>query len=227
MGGAIATAFSDCFPALIKSLVLIAPAGIVREKNLSRQKSVMFLLENLVPTWLIRTLIRRRLNNPMMSLNKPETDKTPIPDGVVPELQEADTADDAVKPVIEAVKWQAEHHNGFIDAFTSSVRHAPLEGQQAAWSRIGKRLSLQNSKPEDSEARRNGFVGGQLIILFGNDDAVILADEVEVDARSLIGESNLQIYRFRAGHDLPIVLPETVASTIWKTWIQFGVMPKN
>jgi pimeloyl-ACP methyl ester carboxylesterase len=224
LGGGIAAAFTDCFPNLVKSLVLICPAGLVRDKRVAAQRYIMFQTEGLIPGWFFRSLIRRRLNNPQMSLNKPEAEKSKLTEAVLGEVDPKETADAAVNSVLEAVKWQVEHHDGFVDAFTSCVRHAPISGQHAAWKRIGNRLSQQRSDAGNEEFQRNGFYGGKLILVLGRDDAIILSDEVGVDVKATVQEENVQTTIFNTGHDLPVVMPETLADKIWDIWTDFGVV---
>jgi hypothetical protein len=159
-----------------------------------------------------------------MSLNKPEAEKSKLTEAVLGEVDPKETADAAVNSVLEAVKWQVEHHDGFVDAFTSCVRHAPISGQHAAWKRIGNRLSQQRSDAGNEEFQRNGFYGGKLILVLGRDDAIILSDEVGVDVKATVQEENVQTTIFNTGHDLPVVMPETLADKIWDIWTDFGVV---
>jgi pimeloyl-ACP methyl ester carboxylesterase len=227
LGGGIAAAFTDCFPNLVKSLVLICPAGLVRDKNVTAQRYIAFQSEGIVPTSVFRALMRRRVNTQQMSLNKPAAEKSEITGDIAGEIPSSDTGNAGnatISLVLESVKWQIENHNGFVDAFTSSVRHAPISGQHAAWKRIGVRLSHQRVNQGKEEFQRNGFYGNKLILVLGRDDAIILSAEVGPDVNATVREENVHTVTFNTGHDLPVVIPETLADQLWDIWIDFGVV---
>jgi pimeloyl-ACP methyl ester carboxylesterase len=227
LGGGIAAAFADCFPTLVNSLVLICPAGLVRDKNVEWQRFLMFQTEGLLPTWFLRSLLRRRVSALQASLNQPDIDNSSVAGAVAGELSQKEADNKAVAPIFEAIRWQIENHEGFADAFTSSVRHAPISGQHAAWKRIGERLSQQRKAPDDEESQRHGFVGNKVIIFLGSEDVVIFSAEVEPDAKATVGEENVEAVVFKTGHDLPVVMTEKVAEKLWVLWTDFGIVSKT
>jgi pimeloyl-ACP methyl ester carboxylesterase len=224
LGGGIAAAFADCFPNLIKSLVLICPAGIVRDKNIARQRNLMNIVDGLIPPWILQALLRRRLDNLQRSLEKHEADKRMITGNVTGEVAVDQTDDVGSNSVIKAVEWQVGHHAGFLNAFISCVKHAPISGQQAAWRRIGQRLKTQNLNPDQKGIPKDGFAGGKLILIFGKTDEIILSKEVEADANAIVGRENIHAVTLDAGHELPIIMPELVAKELWVLWTDYGVL---
>jgi hypothetical protein len=55
---------------------------------------------------------------------------------------------------------------------------------------------------------------GKVLLLLGDKDSVIVADEVAVDAEAAMGEANLKIEILNGGHDLPVADVESCAKAI-------------
>ena len=51
----------------------------------------------------------------------------------------------------------------------------------------------------------SGLREGKVLVLLGEQDSVIVADEVGEDAVEVLGEENVEVVRLEGGHDLPIV----------------------
>ncbi|KAF2402869.1 alpha/beta-hydrolase [Trichodelitschia bisporula] len=220
LGGGIAASFTSTFPALISSLVLIAPSGLIRPAHFTASSKLLYALAPLVPKNLLFTLVRKRL---MGSGPPPNPAANTSPETKVPEealAQEApQTPNLSLANVADAVLWQLHHHDGFMAAFASSIRHAPITGQDKAWARIGARLTAQHAAPSDEEAARVGLLHGKALLLFGAEDTVIVQREVEPDATELLGGSeNVEVKSFQVGHELPVLLPAEVAKAIWEFW---------
>ena len=55
---------------------------------------------------------------------------------------------------------------------------------------------------------------GKVLLLLGDKDSVIVADEVAVDAEEAMGDANLKTEVLDGGHDLPITGVESCAKAI-------------
>ncbi|MBE3045284.1 alpha/beta fold hydrolase, partial [Candidatus Bathyarchaeota archaeon] len=66
MGGGIAVHFAATFPHVVSSLVLLAPAGLIREENFGVASRLLFR-SGIVPDKLLAGLTRRRLRRPIES----------------------------------------------------------------------------------------------------------------------------------------------------------------
>lgn len=64
LGGGIAVNFAAAFPRLVASLVLLAPAGLIRAANIGRASRLVFT-SGIVPERLLEGLTRRRLRAPI------------------------------------------------------------------------------------------------------------------------------------------------------------------
>jgi hypothetical protein len=101
-----------------------------------------------------------------------------------------------------------------VASFISSIQNSPISAQQPRWQLIASRLDEQRSNPNDSTAARQGLREGKVLLLLGDKDSVIVADEVAVDAEEAMGEANLKIEVLDGGHDLPIAGVESCAKAI-------------
>ncbi|KAJ2907047.1 hypothetical protein MKZ38_008615 [Zalerion maritima] len=64
MGGALAVSFATTFPHLVESLVLLAPAGLIRSENFGLASRLMFQ-SGYVPPRLLEAVTRKRLRKPL------------------------------------------------------------------------------------------------------------------------------------------------------------------
>jgi pimeloyl-ACP methyl ester carboxylesterase len=60
LGGGIAASFASYFPSIVKSLVLIAPAGIIRPQQMSGRNRFLYSA-GLVPEAVVNWIVTRRL----------------------------------------------------------------------------------------------------------------------------------------------------------------------
>ncbi|KAK4547166.1 hypothetical protein LTR36_001387 [Oleoguttula mirabilis] len=235
LGGGISAAFTSYFPELVEGLVLIAPSGLLRPKHISLSSKLIY--GNLLPQTFVEYYVARRMRGspraPASSGN-PETtkdDKT----GVA-EVAESETpahpayAANSVslifpdRPMISpahAVAWQIDAHPGFVGAFISSIKHAPISGEHERWKLIGSRQSAQRAP---SQAQRGQTLKeGKVLVLLGRQDSVIVADEIDEDAKGTMGEGNVEVVKFEGAHDLPIVNAEGCVDAIAAFWGNAGL----
>jgi pimeloyl-ACP methyl ester carboxylesterase len=60
LGGGIAACFASYFPAMVRSLVLIAPSGIIRPQHMSSRNRFLYSM-GLVPEAVVNWIVTRRL----------------------------------------------------------------------------------------------------------------------------------------------------------------------
>ncbi|PSK34210.1 Serine hydrolase-like protein [Elsinoe australis] len=221
LGGGIAASFTSYFPDLVESLVIIAPSGLLRASRIHWTSRLIY--GGLIPRSLVHFLVGRRLGGgftPAGSHSKsgnPETTpgrviEAEMPDeeekrdhpALMPDSQASLFEDRPGISVADAVKWQLENHQGFLSAFVSSIQHAPISEQQGRWEVV--------------KANKNKLRGGKVLMVLGSDDGVIVKDEVEQDARGVLGDDGLEVQLIEAGHDLPIVKPVEVVQHILTFW---------
>ena len=191
--------FANAFPHLVSSLVLLAPAGVIRAESFGTATRLVFS-SGLVPVRLLAALTRRRLQKPIASsrIKKPSRDKSRTKEPGNDDKSEdfvdaaakeaADPVDGAVQPlerrVMNYVKWMVQYHDGFVPAFMSSIRYAPLIGQHESWRQLA------------------GRAPGTTAVFLAAADEIVDSEDYRQDALPLAGgEENVRWKVLPGGHN--------------------------
>lgn len=153
LGGGVAVNFAAAFPRLVASLVLLAPAGLIRAANIGRLSRLVFT-SGAVPERLLEVLTRRRLRAPIgnavarrrraSSVSLPSSpaaalavplggEKEGYVDAAVQEAVDNDTPESPSPieaKIASYVRWMLDFHDGFVPSFMSTIRYGPLLEQQ-------------------------------------------------------------------------------------------------
>lgn len=203
---------------MVESLILLAPAGLIRPENFGRASRLVFTT-GIIPERLLAWLTKRRLRQPIASsvakrvkkaaaaangLRQGEDGKENLLDVATQEA--VDPVDEPPQTafeleVISFVHWVLDFHHGFVPAFMSTVRHAPLMDQQGYWRQLAKR------KP------------GTTAVLLGTDDTLIQRDDYVEDALPLIGGEENVFWRVVPGsHNFPFTHAADALERIYEFW---------
>lgn len=205
LGGGIVVHFANAFPHLVSELVLLAPAGLIRAASFGWVSQFLFK-SGLVPERLLAVATRRRLQQPLARLKAPPV--PPLKEDYI-EIAAAEVADPGVdeqltpleEQVSEYVRWMVVHHHGFVPAFMSSIRHAPLTEQHESWR------GLTNRKP------------GTTAILLAQHDEIIDAEEYAREALPLVGgEQHVRWRVLPGGHDFVMTHVEDIMQQLDDMW---------
>ncbi|KAK0657502.1 putative alpha/beta hydrolase family protein [Cercophora newfieldiana] len=213
LGGGIAVHFAGAFPHLVSSLVLLAPAGLIRPETFGLATRFVFTA-GLVPERLLAAITKRRLQQPIAASSSRRPIPTPVPvidDAVAASLKEVPTptnpeaeAEDSPpleQRVLKYVHWMLHHHPGFIPAFMSSISHAPLIGQHDAWKRLADRPK------------------GSTVVILARGDEIIDPEDYERDALPLLGgKERVEWVYVNGGHDFPMTHAEEVMGELRRAW---------
>lgn len=207
LGGGIAVHFANAFPHLVKDLVLLAPAGLIRAESFGRVS--MFLFKSgFIPERILAVATRSRLQKPIASSRKGNT-LTADAISSAADVAVAEAADpasgEAVTPlesrVLEYVRWMVVHHLGFVPAFMSSVRHAPLTDQHESWAQLAKR------EP------------GTTAIFLAKSDEIIDLDDYRREALPLVGgEESVRWRVLPGGHDFVMTHSNHILKELEAMW---------
>jgi len=184
-----------------------------------------------LPKSLVTWLVRRRLrggtfSSPSKTANPEATPGNAVKAEVPGESRPAHHPDSQAplfpnRPsvsVADAVAWQVKHHDGFIPAFVSSIKYAPIREEHPKWRKVGERLQRQRLNPKSPERAVEGLHRGKVLMILGTSDNVIVANQTSEDAKSVLGSEGVEVKTLVGGHDLPIVESEAVAGTIFDFW---------
>lgn len=220
LGGGIAAAFASYFPQLLSSLVLLAPAGLIRDSQISFQSRLLYS-KGLMPENILGYLVGRRLRAGPLTTPKPKNQKLNAADALTEELPSQNASEVQILSrkyphinVPSAVAWQVNAHTGFVHAFMSSMRYGPIlrQRQWNTWTRLGEYLTAQNIALGSADKRPPD---NKVHILCGNNDAIIIKSELVPDATAALG-GNAVFKFYEAGHEFPSTKYEEVASYIFE-----------
>ncbi|KAI1661364.1 alpha/beta-hydrolase [Daldinia decipiens] len=220
LGGGIAANFAATFPHMVESLVLLAPAGLIRAENFGRASRLVFT-SGIIPERLLAWLTKRRLRQPIAKSVSKKVRKSI--NGVVPKsplqsetkedyvdvaVQEAvDPVEGEVPPtpferqVLGYVHWALDFHYGFVQAFMSTIRYGPLMEQHGYWRQLAKR------KP------------GTTAVILAKDDSLIPKDDYAEDALPLLGGEDNVYWRVVPGsHNFPFTHATEALERIYEFW---------
>ncbi|KAI0890014.1 alpha/beta-hydrolase [Annulohypoxylon maeteangense] len=219
LGGGIAANFAATFPNMVETLILLAPAGLIRPENFGGISRLIFT-SGIVPERILSWITKYRLRQPIassvskkvrMSISDAST-KAPLKsehseDYVDLAIQEAiDPVDEPPQTpfeiqVMDCVHWTLDAHKGFVQAFMSTIRYAPLMDQHDYWRQLAKR------KP------------GTTAVLLGKNDNMIQRDDYTEDALPLLGGKENVYWRVVPGsHNFPFTHGSQALERIYEFW---------
>ncbi|RYP02681.1 hypothetical protein DL764_005671 [Monosporascus ibericus] len=222
LGGGIAANFAATFPHMVETLILLAPAGVIRPENIGRASRLIFT-SGIIPERLLGLLTKWRLKQPIdkaVSKKRKPSAVRALEKSLVGEDKESfiDAAEqEAVDPneegpaaleatpfertVESVVHWTLDHHEGFVPAFMSTIRFAPLMDQHSYWRQLARR------KP------------GTTAVLLGRHDQLIQKDDYVEDALPLLGGEDNVFWRVVPGaHNFPFTNGPEALECIYEFW---------
>lgn len=221
----MAVGFAKYFPHMIRSLVLIAGGGMIRPEHVSVQSKLLYST-GVFPEWAVERLVKKRLM-PRKVINEEQVAAEVVGSTVPKKHKNSDASggtsyDNAIlstrRPgltVSAVMNFQLLHHQGFIHAFMSSIRHAPIyqvAEQQKDWLALGRLLAARRAE------RLPGLRGGRILFLLGNTDSVIVKEELIHDATALLGEEAIEVISLDCGHEIVMTKGETLARLAIQFW---------
>lgn len=210
LGGGISAAFTSYFPALVRSLVLVAPSGLLRDSHISRTSKVIYTKETVFEPLLLK-VVQRRL---MKTVPEPHKDggdgKEEIGAASVAQAEVNVEGNQRVvlskaRPDITieaAVNHQVTNHRGFVGSFMSSIRYGPIQNQHELWRKVGADMAAK---------------GREVLIILGDRDPVIHCAELQEDAGEVL-QGRVKFVIMDAGHEAPVAQGPAVAQHIWDFW---------
>lgn len=219
LGGAVAASFAAYFPHMLRSLTLICPGGLVRSAHLSYRSRLLYS-EHLFPESLLRWLTRWRLQ-PSHGAHTAD-----IPDGEDEAAVDFDavrlsTRHGATVTVGDLTRWQLDRNQGFLGAYMSTIRNAPIYDQHRGG--IWRRLSTLLAERRDSSAcvdttGPQGLSGGRLCLILGRKDSVVVPDEWIEDSKMALGDEGVHIHVMEGGHEIALSRGAEVAAIAMRSW---------
>ncbi len=227
LGGGLSVNFTRYFPHLVRSLSLIAPCGLIRGHHVG-WRSWLYYNSGLLPEILVNHLVRRRIRPEAKPYAAGSSDIMTAEGGQIVkgdgDANGGARFDSAVisktRPhvtVSSVVAWQVDYHKGFVMAFISTIRNAPIYAPQRDWQVLSKILETRRNRTRiqaDDPEFEAGLEGGKILLVLGKDDGVIVMDETIGDATSVLGHDGFELATLEGGHELPFTSSTGVADSI-------------
>ncbi|KAI1461850.1 Alpha/Beta hydrolase protein [Annulohypoxylon moriforme] len=235
LGGGLSVSFMRYFPHLVSSLTLVASGGLIRPYHVGWQSRLLYS-SGLIPEFLVRMLVRKRIRPKIEHLSSSaggadimsaETKKhLPNGDGDSNGGDGFDsTSISKARPdvtVASVVRWQVDHHEGFVMAFLSTIRNAPIYAPQDDWKILARILKARRRFEHDKKLRSiSGMCAGKVLMVLGEDDPIVVKEEVIEDAGQVLGLDGVEFVVLPGGHELPFTMSSGVASTVDGFWHKF------
>ncbi|KEY72771.1 hypothetical protein S7711_02554 [Stachybotrys chartarum IBT 7711] len=212
LGGAIAASFAAYYPHLLQSVTLTCPGGLVRNSHIS-WKSWLFYSDAFLPVRLRTWLVERRLQpNCAAPAEVPDGDDADIDFDAV--FVSSEKKDVTVGGVIE---WQLESNRGFVPAYMSTIRLAPIYNQHEsmAWDRLRNHLAQRR---HETSTKPEGLPSGRICLILAERDVIVKKDEWIEDSRRVLGSDAVDIHVMRGGHEIGISKGKEIAGIVVQTW---------
>ncbi|SPQ19459.1 20f1f520-ed51-47b0-9f67-d314cde2e063 [Thermothielavioides terrestris] len=246
LGGGLAVGLARWLPRMVRSVVVIAGGGLVRRAHVGWRSRLLYSGAWEVCGVLER--VRRRLVwwrlRPREQQQQQQQQQDEKEEGITETRMAAEAVrvrekhkgsdasgggsfDNAVllasRPehaVSSVMAWQLRHHEGFIPAFVSSIRHAPIYEQDEDWRALGRLLAERRERlaSQDTAEDLPGLRGGKILLVFGASDPVIVKEELIHDATAALGEEGFETVVLDAGHEVVMTKAEEVAAAVASFW---------
>lgn len=224
LGGAVAASFAAYHPNLVRSITLVCPGGLVRTSHVSTQTRLLYS-EGTFPERALHWLLRRRLEpgHGVMgsSADVPDGEETDVDFGSV----RLSRGDGLTTTVGDVIRWQLEENEGFVGAYMSTMRNAPVYGQHdGVWKLLAAELAKRRESEADiAEMVPPGLEGGKVCLILGQKDPIVVATEWLEDSKAVLGMDGVVAHVVRGGHEIGITKGKEVADLAMKTWTKNAV----
>lgn len=215
LGGALAASFAAHCPHLVRSLTLVCPGGLVRPSHVSLESRLLYS-RGILPAFLVDALARRRLRpRRSASADVPEGENAHVDFDEVPISSQRNGV-----TVGDVVGWQMDGNRGFVLAYTSTIRNAPIYGQHdRVWKLLGRQLARRRPRLRvQGEQVPAGLTGGKICLILAERDPIIVKEEWIQDSKAVLGEAGVEIHVVDGGHEIAISRGEEVAGIAVRTW---------
>ncbi|KAI0189863.1 Alpha/Beta hydrolase protein [Astrocystis sublimbata] len=210
LGGPISLSFAGAFPEAIQSMVLLGPAGLLRNLPEGYEDRLMHHPETAPSHDAIREKVRQILEvNPSSSpLNIRPDQKPVLPlDMNLPGPPRVEKTFD----MGAILQWQFDHHHGHVHSFQDTIRFGPLRGREDLWEKV---CDIIAGRTRPDSALHNS----KLLVFFGRDDNVVIGEETTEDILKLLPSRHLQVEYVPGGHGFPYPNSQEITQIILSFW---------
>ncbi|KAI9702964.1 MAG: hypothetical protein M1836_008178 [Candelina mexicana] len=217
LGGGVTMSFAAHFPYLVNSIVLLAPAGVLRYMP-KDYKRFSFRYPSLVPSNFLRLAVGKALG---VTISKETGTANAIAEVDRNRPQEESKTFIAGKDTLDIpgiVQWQFDYHKGFCHSFANTIYYGPIMNQESDWVKACDIIKGESSSPE-SLVRGSKIWNSKILIMFGDADDVVVAKDVMKELDQLLGgPEHVTCGTVPGGHGFPVPSCDEVVEHICRFW---------
>ena len=216
LGGLISLDFITTFPWLVEAVVMLGPAGLLRELPAEYKAitNATQALDQSDPR--MRKIVEEILGvNPGCPLRKAAQEEQEVskyapaenthPDASLPTSSDLDMG--------ALLQWQYEFNQGHIYAFYDTVRHCPLMNSEFLWRDFCKLLTEENPSQPPSKLSESS-----LLVIFGGEDQVVVGQETKEDILKFVPRERVHFMTVPGGHGFVYPNSDAITEAIADHW---------
>lgn len=116
----------------------------------------------------------------------------------------------------DVVKWQLDGNEGFVRAYMSTIRRAPIYGHhEGVWKLLNEQLLKRRTV---AGTRPSGLEGGKLCLILAEKDPIVVKEEWIEDSKAVLGEDGVDVHVVKGGHEIAISKGKEVAEIAMRAW---------
>ena len=208
--------FAAHFYYLVNSIVLLAPAGILRRMP-DGYEDIVFRLSSIIPSTYLRRTVGKLLGVNLSA--------TPIALGPYkvrdtdPETpKDRDTVEEAKLDAGAIVQWQFDHNKGFVHSFINSARYGPIMHQESDWKKTSDIIKGEDVT-STTAGRPSRLRNSKILVIFGDSDGIVAEKDVSEDIGQLLGTpEHVEFRRVPGSHGFPIPSCDEVVQHVCSFW---------
>ena len=217
LGGGITMSFAAHFPYLVNSIILLAPAGILRRLP-EDYDSFVLRYSSLVPSKYLRWVVAKILGVDFSKKACSVEDNTEVSSNRSEEVEEASATGKKPLDVPGIVRWQFEHHKGFCHSFVNTILYGPVMNQESDWVKVGNIVKGNESSSLNTQ-QGSKLKNSKLLVIFGDADDIFAVEDVKKPLCDILGgEEHVTIEMVSGGHGFPVPSCEEVVRHICRFW---------
>lgn len=116
----------------------------------------------------------------------------------------------------DVVKWQMQGNDGFVSAYMSTIRNAPVYGQHdKVWKLLATELAKRREGGDDAPL---GLKSGKICLVLAEKDPIVVKEEWLDDSRLVLGQDAVDAFIIKGGHEIGISKGKEVAQAAIQSW---------
>lgn len=220
LGGGIAMSFVAHFPYLIRSIILLAPSGIIRSLP-KGYESIFFRYSTIIPSSYLRRFVGSILGAKLGKAPQICAVSKESPAHESESQLSGDSSALIAKQFINlssVVQWQFDNHRGFLHSFVNSSQHGPVWHQQSDWKKVCEIIQGKKGNPPGHQSYHH-LQNSKILFIFGDSDEIIMRNEIIEDFEQMLGGSeNVEFKVVPGDHGFPASSSKEVVRHISDFW---------